>query len=1405
MNGTVVARSCTEVGTAGDGGARAGPSRSLDDFRETAAYVLLGAPGAGKTTAFEREAEHDGGCYVDARDFLTFDNRPEWRDVPLFIDGLDEMRAGAEDARTPIDAIRAQLERLKPPKLRLSCREADWLGIDDAKRLASVAPSGTVAVLHLDPLSGDDVLTILSAYPGVKDAEAFVRSARDHGVDALLANPQSLRMLADTVVEEGAWPATRTETFERACRMLLEECNEQHLMPNRNGCGEDALIDAAGLLCAVQLLAGKDGYWLADSGGPRDGESGYIALHRMPDDRQRLFRRALASRLFEAPSADRAIPTHRQIAEFLAARCMAERIKTGLPLGRAFAVMGASNDAIASDLRGLAAWLAAHSQPSRSAIIALDPFGAALYGDARRFSKEEKRLALERLRKWAAENPQFAPVASLGTRIEDIMTPDEDMEETLRKLLGETVRDDAQQFLVRTVCGALGHRREPLPPSLAMRMKAIFQDSSWRAGVRRAGVDALIRSCKNGNDIPALVRLLEDIEAGETPDPDYALQAHLLEALYPEALSASKLLRHLLDRPVVRTHGTRYERFWTERLAQASDPDQLRCLLDGLVERYGTVRDKPTASDRGLFFIGRILRALLRRFLETFPGDVFSNLDDAFADRLFDWYSVAAALTPDPTGAREEASWRAEALAQAGAPADLVNATRREETDAAFLHRWLKSHADAWRAVAERAVRRFITEAGGEDARGAWQRVDRCLFGAEPPDCDAWCLEQAEVEIEAGETAAVRYFADKAVRCATDARQRAGAEARLAANPALSDVFTERGGVSERAGAEAQNARAGPAEAPDPRFAAWRERVRSQAVELRENRCRPALLYSLARVYLGDVVDVPGKTPRERLRNLLADDEGLVEAVLTAFRLSIQRADVPDDAEIFRLRAQDSVHRLALPIMAGMEEGAACNVAAWDEARVRLVLAVYHTLSLSAYVDASLPGPWHKQLSESHPRWFADAVARAARAELRLGKPLSQEIRAALLSEGYEEATRSTRLALLPAFSVRCADAQLADLGDLLRAALLDCDEAALLSLVERKLSCASMLAGQRVYWLAAGALTDPGQRLARLEEYVAKNERRVRHLAAFMVGDGARPYPVRNLDVSTLRVLIQHIGKSYRPQRLITGQMHVPTQDSSVSEQLSAMIAALACSASAQATETLEALAADDDLRPWRARLEHAAAEQRARRREAEFRRCDVDQALEMLANGRPANAADLAALTVDVLDEIRKNIRCGNTSAWRQCWNVDSNGQPEHPRPENACRDTLLSELRLRMQRRNADTQAEVRHANDTRSDIRVSCDGFGVPLECKTDESPELWTALRGQLMAKYAKDPDADGRGIYAVFWFGRKLPRRPPSASGPRPQPTCPEELERFLGEELSEEEARRISVRVIDVSKPSAD
>ena len=53
----IVSRTCTEISTGNEDQHREKDSQPLEAFRDVPAYVLLGDPGAGKTTAFEAECE----------------------------------------------------------------------------------------------------------------------------------------------------------------------------------------------------------------------------------------------------------------------------------------------------------------------------------------------------------------------------------------------------------------------------------------------------------------------------------------------------------------------------------------------------------------------------------------------------------------------------------------------------------------------------------------------------------------------------------------------------------------------------------------------------------------------------------------------------------------------------------------------------------------------------------------------------------------------------------------------------------------------------------------------------------------------------------------------------------------------------------------------------------------------------------------------------------------------------------------------------------------------------------------------------------------------------------------------------------------------------------------------------
>ena len=1338
-----VARTCTELV---EGNSPAGPeprSLPLAQFRDTDAYVLLGSPGSGKTEAFKHEARNDAGCYVTARDFRTFDDRPEWRDTTLYIDGLDETRAGSADGRAPFDDIRAKIDRLGKPRFRLSCREADWFGANDRDHLKAVSRDGKVAVLRIDPLTDDDIRRILRDRCRLEEPDAFIAAARERGIDALLANPQSLRMLA--LVQEGGegWPDTRLRTFEMACRQLILEHNPDHRAARPDSVDVATLMDAAGRLCALQLLTGSTGYALA---GGEVGEH-LLGLAQVSGNDRATFRHVLGTKLFEAPTQGPATPIHRQVAEFLAGRYLHARIDQGLPVGRILALITGHDGVVVSELRGLAAWLAAWNRSSRSEIIDRDPLGTVLYGDARNFSTGEKALILDGFRRQAIEDRQFLPTIRTATRLGDLATPD--MEESFRASLTDPSREKDRQIHVFCLITVLRHGQAT--PGLADLMPTIVRDGQRYLGIRSDALRLIVR--ETGRPSPGsaeLDDLLADIDAGSVPDPDDELLGVLLAGLYPVCLSERTVLRYLRAPRNPSLLGSYYA-FWTRVVPENSSDEQLAALLDLLVQRFDRFGPAFVDSAGQISPLRRAPVIWLRRYLERSGQRVPS-------DRLFDWLGMAS----DPE-------------------------LRISGEDTAFFRRWLSCRPAAIRDIVERSIE-CCSDA--PDFGLCMGMHERRLFRAEwPADFGSWCLNRA---LAAEDRNAAAWFIDRVAWSIHHRRQdeglsRAGVERRLAGNTALGTAFAKSLSAFEGyQWHDAQSAREQRTETRR-RQREWRDRVKSNEVSLRANRCPPALLHHLAQAYFNTFVDVQGDTPRDRLRDLLGRDDGLIDAVIESFRASIRRADVPTGAEILRLRSQGQVHQLAFPILAGLEEAGRDGTAGdifLDEREMRLALTIHY--ATPAPDSASRLPSWFPLLLTSRPEMVADVLVRSSRSKMKGGKDFQEDLFELANAPEYAPVARLASLPLLEAMPARCTEQQLSCLRILLQAALLHCDESLLTELVAEKLAYTSMNVGQRVCWLAAGFLIAPDTYLEELEQYVAGTERRARHLAAFVAGDDVPAALIERLDARATGVLVRLIGSTYRPHSRASPN------------RIPGFIGRLASIPNSAATQTLHELLSNQDLGPWRSHLADAAYRQNAIRREADFRHCDIHRVIDVLDNRRPANAADLAALTVETLSAISRDIGHGNSTDWRKYWNVDGHNRPLQPKPENACRDYLLHDLRLRMTPFGADVQGEGRYADDKRADIRVSLNGFNVPVEIKRSCHRDLWSAMKNQLIASYTRDPGADGYGIYLVFWFGDTEHCRPMPGHGAPPKGAL--DLENQLKDTLSANERRRISVCVIDVS-----
>ena len=1335
-----VPRTCTEVSDTDHN--QKNVSQPLDDFRSKSAYVLLGDPGSGKTTALQVEEKAvDDAHFITARDFLTLnvDSHPEWREKTLFIDGLDEVRAGTEDVRTPFDAIRGRLDALGKPRFRLSCREADWLGANDRKHLASAAPDDAVTVLRLDPLTDEDIITILDAQPGVDDAQEFVAKAREQGVDGLLTNPQSLELLVKAVAT-GGWPESRLDTFEQACSHIARECNKEHLIGAPLP-ALDELLDAAGRLCAVQLIAGIAGYTV----GLGEPDSAYPSPEECSGDIERgEYKAALATMLFKVES-ERRFPVHRHIAEFLGARYLAQLIDKGLPLQRVLALITGEDGGVVTEMRGLSAWLAAQCRRARMALIERDPIGVGLYGDLHQFSPDEKRALLNALEhaggRLGSELSSQYWTAAFGP----LATPD--MKLVLEKILTDPARDEQHQMLALFVLRIL---EEGLPlPELSKPLFDMVCDNTRSPRINRLALHAFLHTCPDGQDkTDKLKRLLADIRTGRLTDPESELLGTLLTELYPRDLPAVEVWDYLSESDGPNLTSPSF-RFWSSGLLEQSSDEDVSKLLDGLQCPPPGLRSTLKAPRP---YLTNLMLKLLARGLQAYGEKIPP-------ERLYDWLGIGFRYSD------HEASRNVQA--------------------------WLEQRPKTPQKIVIEGFQRAAQSPSG-DLIVDIVRVERRLYGAKlSADFSKWCGEQAKKETDFG---VAKYFIRMAKRKGLSLEDQ-WEQARD--YPELQSLISEmidqskaREQEYQRQDQEYRREEQSYTEEKKRKEDEWLARVRRNEAALRGNSADAVLLHELAITWL-DSLPFGHKDGLEALRQKLGHDQVLIDAALQGLRGVVDRNDVPDSEKILDRYQKSEQYWLSLPFLvslAEIERATPVNLSQWDDSRLRTALAFYFC---TPFPDRK--PQWYQRLLATRPELVVEVQVQHARAALRSGQEAIYELYELAHSPAHAQVARLASLPLLRAFPVRSTRKQLSNLGNLLWAALQHTDRAPFEELIERKLSQTSMNSTQRVYWLVAGLVVSPALYRDRLSAFVRDQKRRIEHVATFFC-DRPSHYQMEvpvELGIPVVKFLICLIG-SYYP-RLEEGPV---TSLMKGSQLVHAFVRHLATSPAKDASDALVSLCADPALERWHTELSWARDSQRIIRRDAEYRHPDIEQVCSTLQNGPPANASDLAALVMDRLREIAERIGTDNTNDWRQYWNEDSYGRPQSPKPENSCRDALLSALRERLPH-SVDTQPEGQYANNTRADIRVSCAGFNLPVEIKKSSHRDVWSAMRKQLIAQYTRDPDASGYGIYLVFWFGLKhcLP-------GTTGLPRSAADLEKKLRKTLSPDEARMISVCVMDVAQP---
>ena len=1326
------------VSRLGRNGEWSGPA-PLSTYRYAPAYVLLGDPGAGKSTGLEREQSATPRAeLVTARDFRTiYGDALSPQTETLFLDGLDEARAGGGDPRTPFDQIRSRIKELNPKRVRISCRELDWLGENDRTNLSKVVPGGEVIVLRLEPLNANEQRLIIGADPRIADPAAFLIEAADRGVDSLLTNAQTLSLVVRVVAENGAFPDGRAEIFEEACRLLAREPNDEHRiaapLPE-----PETLVETAGYMCAVSLLSGSVGFSL-----PNARESDRFVPTSRFGAGARSAERAAHTRLFAGIGGGRFVPVHANIAAFLAAQHLARLVHGPVPGGRILALLTGTDGLPPTPLRSLVAWLAVTSRVLRKTLIERDPVAVLMYGDVREFTPNEKTLILDQIGRnpdrlyegwWSA-----SAVAGLATQ---------DMEPSLRRVLGDPDRTESKQKVVEIVTMALG--QTPANEALTDILLAVWRDETRWFRVRKPALDAWIHNLADEptrND--RLRKVLGEIRDGGIEDYWGEKLGTLLREFYPRGIGPTELWEYfsLPSEPLM----GRFYRFWAE-LPDACPDDHLPDHLDYLAESRkarGTDRDLPRP-------VGLPVR-FLARGIEIHGEQVGTA-------RLTAWLRVGL----DEWGM----------LRPAGIGAEQVCRRIRE---------WLEAHPETQKAV----IRFALGTSEFRELESVEYHLNELLYRSNlPQDIGAWHLSEAVVAGDADLTKKhliqfTRELARRPVGVdATLANARNRLRGRSNALGLLDSLLSSRLPESHlRNRTRWQHIRARIAQ---PDISLLRA-VQSEEEELRGNRASPGLLHSLAQKYYENRGVHGSSGGREHLVQVLGGNEHLTDVALEAIRLTIERDDLPSAKELTGLRRQDLMSAFVWPVLIGLADRSADEVMALGDARLRASLAC-RLLQLGLAQEAA----WYKRCVRERPDLVAEVLVLVGRVLLASGETSVPDLHQLARDEDHAEVARRTTLPLLRAFPARATKSQFALLDALLLSGLRHLmpdgrNRVSLQSVIERKVRQKSTARIARVRWLAAGLVLNPDRFLPEFASELRGSEARVRSLAEFFT-----PFVLEGhegLTPEATAFLIRTLGRGSDP--LIPDLTVRPTDG--ISLVLPRLIAQLAQHSAQTATEALAGLATDDGLSKWRPGIEEARDTQRVVRRDATYAPPASKDVVAALRDGPPASAADLRALVLDRLLQITGEVRTTNINLWRQCWNENS----RTPKHEDACRDSLVATLRARLPA-GCDAQPEGQHAANKRSDIRIAASDWNVPVEIKKNSHSEVWTAVRDQLLPRYTNDPATEGLGIYLVLWFGPELTASVPSGR----KPATPDEMrDRLLGS-LTSEERRRAAVIAMDVTPP---
>lgn len=1312
----------------------------LSDYFDRRAVVVLGGPGIGKTREFEEAASRDpDAVYCTVSQFLN-DPIEAYQDKTVYLDALDEHRAEVA-GQTVMDAIVGRLMKLDRPKVRLSCRNAEWHEGSDVRALSRVTDGEPVYILQMRSLSIDDIKAI--AADQINDIDEFLDGAQQRDVMETISNPENLLLYLEVYKDSGGWPNTRAELMEKSVRLLLREENEQHDRVRGDGISNENLLHVAEDLSAVHVLSDIEGFALSN---PARSDA-FPAIKELSGMDQATADVAARRRLFSALGTERVAPQHKTTGDYLAARALVRRIQSGqLSLKRALSLVTGKDGGTLSHLRDVYAWMIALLPQHSRQLLRADPFGAMVYGDAAQWPTATKRAALDALREHARENDPWFRDGHWSMPLLGGMASKE-MVDVFRHVL----RTEMDAHVMSVVISILEYG-SPLP-ELGDGLLAFVRDVSRPKMVwlKDDAISAFAKACPDR--LGELQVILDEVHTGVISDNDLALRRELLRFLYPAILTPDQAVQYFVDSN--QTDLLDFGYFVRHELVERTPDDLLLELADALIRR----RDKyETLSD---FDARRLAGALIARLLKV-------HGEHASVETIYAWLG----LYLDKYGHHRLDAEHSKSI--------IAYVEGREGLYEGLFRHWL-------------AHTKPTKEGFWSDYKFGY----RVLHAKPPEDFCVKLLEMAEKEIDQSK-------ADMLFRKAAIAVMHAEPESLPVTWEDLHEFveshprFVNQWGNSLYCDIEDWRYERKESEQNERQL---RENVREANVKILSKRIKLLrsghdihYLNSGAQYWCGWILESDGEqTPFERVTD--SANAEIAEAMIMGFEALLNSEVQYTPYEIAALSCKSQHYLVTYPILAGAD-----IVAGRSQDEFLTLPDVSLKAALAYRTLHSVRNPehdWDDWLFASRPDLAAEVLEDIWRVKLKGGKTRHLD---RLYIEKKENPVTPVVLTVIYKLLTENPALPSQFLSEMLTVVLRHGDPEVLRETAFAALQNGRLRGERHTIWLAMACLFDPDNYADKLQSKVRKN---VRNLwAAYnILLIGANRLVNGQHSAPQLAVAMSILGKLFRVTKRRRGnRVGVVDPNEDATQAIQHMINNLSGLPTENAATAFERLCADPALHEWRDHLRHAKAVQAKNIREKNFEPLSAERVCAVLAGGAPGNVRDLQAIVVDALDDLAPTLHGGNPNRWVFFWNTDQYGRPLNPKIENLCRDAVLEWLRPTLESRCITAEPEAYAAGEKRVDIRATICGIGtLPTEMKRDSNSEIWTGMKDQLVERYTNDPKTEGHGVFVVFWFGNANVASPPKALSIT-KPNTPQELLAAL-ETIKPDP--RIEVRVLDVSKPA--